>query len=50
MRRVIVYSAKYKKTFVYITTNFDLTAIEIAAIYANRWQIETFFKKLKNPA
>lgn len=47
MRRVAVYSAKYKKAFVYITNNFELTAIEIAAIYANRWQIETFFKKLK---
>lgn len=47
MRRVAVYSVKYKKAFVYITNNFDLTAIEIAAIYANRWQIETFFKKLK---
>lgn len=47
MRRVVVYSAKYKKAFVYITNNFELTAIEIAAIYANRWQIETFFKKLK---
>lgn len=47
MRRVAVYSAKYDKAFVYITNNFDLTAVEIAAIYANRWQIETFFKKLK---
>lgn len=47
MRRVAVYSAKYKKAFVYITNNFELSAIEIAAIYANRWQIETFFKKLK---
>ncbi|MBE9202147.1 IS4 family transposase [Nodularia sp. LEGE 06071] len=47
MRRVAVYSAKYNRAFVYITNNFDLTAIEIAAIYANRWQIETFFKKLK---
>ena len=47
MRRVAVYSVKYNKAFVYITNNFDLTAKEIAAIYANRWQIETFFKKLK---
>jgi hypothetical protein len=47
MRRVAVYSAKYDRAFVYITNNFDLTAVEIAAIYANRWQIETFFKKLK---
>ena len=47
MRRVAFYSEKYNKVFVYITNNFELTAVEIAAIYANRWQIETFFKKLK---
>ena len=47
MRRVAVFSQKYQKAFIYITNNFDLTAVEIAAIYANRWQIETFFKKLK---
>ena len=47
MRRVSVFSAKYNKAFVYITNNFELTAVEIAAIYENRWQIETFFKKLK---
>lgn len=47
MRRVAVFSEKYQKAFVYITNNFELTAIEIATIYANRWQIETFFKKLK---
>lgn len=47
MRRVAVFSAKYNKAFVYITNNFELTAVEIAAIYENRWQIETFFKKLK---
>ena len=41
------YKREYQKAFVYITNNFDLTAVEIAAIYANRWQIETFFKKLK---
>lgn len=47
MRRVAVFSQKYQKAFVYITNNFNLTAVEIAGIYANRWQIETFFKKLK---
>ena len=47
MRRVAVFSDKYSKAFVYITNNFELSAVEIAAIYANRWQIETFFKKLK---
>ncbi len=38
---------KHNKTFVYITNNFELSALEIVAIYQNRWQIETFFKKLK---
>ncbi len=47
MRRVAFFSKKYGKAFVYITNNFELTAVEIAAIYENRWQIETFFKKLK---
>ena len=47
MRRVAFFSQKYGKAFVYITNNFELTAVEIAAIYENRWQIETFFKKLK---
>jgi hypothetical protein len=47
IRRVAVYSEKYNTAFVYITNNFELTAAEIAAIYQNRWQIEVFFKKLK---
>ena len=47
MRRVAFFSEQYGKAFVYITNNFEMTAVEIAAIYAQRWQIETFFKKLK---
>lgn len=47
IRRIAFFSKKYKKVFVYTTNNFVLTAREIVDIYANRWQIETFFKKLK---
>lgn len=47
MRRVAVFSEKYQTAFVFITNNFELSASEIAAIYQNRWQIEVFFKKLK---
>ena len=47
MRRVAFFSMQYGKAFVYITNNFEMTAVEIAAIYAQRWQIETFFRKLK---
>ena len=47
MRRVVLFSEKHNQSFVYITNNFELTALEVVAIYQNRWQIETFFKKLK---
>lgn len=47
MRRVAVFSKKYQTAFVFITNNYELSATEIAAIYQNRWQIEVFFKKLK---
>ena len=47
MRRVAVFLEKYQTAFVFITNNFELSVAEIAAIYQNRWQIEVFFKKLK---
>jgi hypothetical protein len=47
LRRIAYYSEKHKATFVYWTNNLELTASEIIAIYQNRWQIEKFFKKLK---
>lgn len=47
MRRVAVFSEKYKTAFVFITNNFELSASQVVAIYQNRWQIEVFFKKLK---
>lgn len=47
IRRIAYYSPKHKATFVYQTNNTELTAMDIVAIYQNRWQIEKFFKKLK---
>ena len=35
------------EVFEYLTNNFDLAASTIAAIYKDRWQIESFFKILK---
>ena len=36
-----------KKTYRFITNNFTLAASTIAAIYKRRWQIELFFKWIK---
>ena len=47
IRRIAYYSPKHKTTFVYQTNNTELSAMDIVAIYQNRWQIEKFFKKLK---
>jgi IS4 transposase len=33
--------------FVFLTNNFDLKATEIAQLYKHRWQIELFFKWIK---
>ena len=31
----------------FLTNNFDVSAIEVAHLYRNRWQIEVFFKWIK---
>ena len=47
LRRIAYYSQKHQSTFVYITNHFDIEAMQVVEIYKNRWQIEKFFKKLK---
>lgn len=32
---------------VFLTNNFEVSALEIAHLYRNRWQIEVFFKWIK---
>lgn len=46
--RMIKYNDRIKKRhFVFITNNFRLSAATIANYYQRRWQIETFFKRIK---
>ncbi|MBK9047065.1 MAG: transposase [Bacteroidetes bacterium] len=45
--RRIVFNAEDGKQYVFITNNFKISAKEVAAIYKNRWMIETLFKQIK---
>jgi len=47
MRRVKFYDQETKRTFVFLTNNFELTAEQIALLYKNRWKVELFFKWIK---
>ena len=47
LRRVVVWDEKKKREIVLLTNNFNLSAKTIGAIYKERWQIELFFKALK---
>lgn len=47
MRRVKYHDKELNKTFVFLTNHFEAKAIEIALLYKFRWQIELFFKWIK---
>jgi len=47
LRRIKYYDATTGKTFVFLTNNFSLPALTIADLYRCRWQVELFFKWIK---
>ena len=47
LRRVKFYDELTKRTFVYLTNNLEISAEQIALLYKNRWQVELFFKWIK---
>lgn len=47
LRRVGYYSVEHRRTFTYITNNFEISAKQVALLYKNRWQVELFFKWIK---
>jgi hypothetical protein len=47
IRRIVYYAPDLKRTFTYYTNNFYLAAKDIALLYRYRWQVELFFKWLK---
>ena len=47
LRRVKFYDAESQRTIVFLTNNFEVDALTIAMLYKSRWQIELFFKWIK---
>jgi IS4 transposase len=47
LRRVSYLDVKTRKRFRFLTNNFMLPALTIAQIYKSRWQVELFFKWIK---
>ena len=47
LRRVKYYDAETDLTFVFLTNNFNLPALTVAQLYRSRWQVELFFKWIK---
>jgi len=47
LRKVVYVDAETGKRLVFLTNNFALPATAIAAIYKQRWQVELFFKWIK---
>lgn len=47
LRRIKYYDAEHDKDFVFLTNNMELSAAEIAFLYKKRWEVELFFKWMK---
>ena len=47
MRRISYLDVKTRKRYKFLTNNFALPAVTIALIYKSRWQVELFFKWIK---
>jgi len=47
LRRIKFFDETKSKTYVFLTNNFELDALTITLLYKSRWQIELFFKWIK---
>jgi len=47
LRRIKYFDSEKSKTYIFLTNNFELDALTVTQLYKNRWQIELFFKWIK---
>lgn len=47
IRRIVAYIPELKRSFTFYTNNFYLKAVHVVFLYKNRWQVELFFKWVK---
>ena len=47
LRRIRFFDVEHHRTLVFLTNNFDLSALVIAQLYKSRWKVELFFKWVK---
>jgi len=47
LRLVEFYDSENDELLVFLTNNFEVSALEVANLYKNRWQIEVFFRWIK---
>ncbi len=47
LRRVRFYDGEHRRALVFLTNHFGLPALTVARLYQQRWQVELFFRWLK---
>jgi hypothetical protein len=47
LRRIKFFDVEHNRSLVFLTNNFELPALTIAQLYRCRWQVELFFKWIK---
>ena len=47
LRSVKFYDTETERIFVFLTNNMEITAEQVALLYKKRWQVELFFKWIK---
>ena len=47
LRRIVYIDRQTNKRYVFLTNHFELSALTVAQLYKCRWQVELFFKWIK---